>query len=100
MIYDINDKNFDEKIIGGVKLVEFYASWCPYCRQEDNILNALNNIWIGKVNADNNSKLVAEYQIMGYPTFLLFENGVEIARFSGFHAKEEIESIIASYIKN
>lgn len=99
MIYDLNEKNFDEKIKDGIKLVEFYASWCPYCRQEENIINNLNNIWLGKVNSDNNSKLVSEHQIMGYPTFLLFQNGIEIARFSGFHNKEEIEDIIKSYIK-
>ena len=50
MIYDLNEKNFDEKIKDGIKLVEFYASWCPYCRQEENIINNLNNIWLGKVN--------------------------------------------------
>ena len=99
MIYDLNEKNFDEKIKDGIKLVEFYASWCPYCRQEENIINNLNNIWLGKVNSDNNSKLVSEHQIMGYPTFLLFQNGIEIARFSGFHNKEEIEDIVKSYIK-
>lgn len=99
MIYDLNEKNFDDKIKDGIKLVEFYASWCPYCRQEENIINNLNNIWLGKVNSDNNSKLVSEHQIMGYPTFLLFQNGIEIARFSGFHNKEEIEDIIKSYIK-
>ncbi len=99
MIYDLNEKNFDENIKNGEKLVEFYASWCPYCRQEENIINNLNNIWVGKVNADNNSKLVSEHQIMGYPTFLLFQNGVEIARFSGFHDKNEIENIVKSYIK-
>ena len=99
MIHDLNEKNFDENIEYGIKLVEFYASWCPYCRQEDGVLNALNNIWIGKVNADNNSKLVSEHQIMGYPTFLLFKNGMERARFSGFHDKKEIEDIVSSYSK-
>lgn len=99
MIYELNEKNFDESIEHGIKLVEFYASWCPYCRQEDNVLNALTNTWVGKVNSDNNSKLVVRHQIMGYPTFLLFKNGIEKARFSGFHDKNEIEKIIFSYTK-
>ena len=99
MIYDLSEKNFAENIKNGAKLIEFYASWCPYCREEDLVLNAMDNIWVGKVNSDNNSKLVADYQIMGYPTFLLFKDGVERARFSGYHTKKEIEDIVSSYIK-
>ena len=99
MIFDLNEKNFDENIKNGIKLVEFYASWCPYCRQEESVLRELPDVWVGKINADNNSKLVSEHQIMGYPTFLLFENGVEKVRFSGFHTKDEIKNLIASYAK-
>ena len=42
-----------------------------------------------KVDTDNNSDLAREYGIMSIPTIVLFENGNEVKRHTGFMSKEE-----------
>ena len=63
MIVELNEKNFDQNIKNGLKLVEFYASWCGYCKKERPVMEELsaNNIWIGTVDVDTNPDLAARY---------------------------------------
>lgn len=32
MIVELNEQNFDENAAHGLKLVEFYTTWCIYCK--------------------------------------------------------------------
>lgn len=87
MIKELNENNFEENIKSGLKLVEFYATWCGYCQKQRPILKELseNNIWIGTVDSDKNPNLVKKYGVSGYPTFILFKEGKVIAALSGYH---------------
>ena len=102
MIEEINEENFENKIGNGLKLVEFYATWCVYCKKQrielGNIEN--NEIWIGIVDGDESPKLIKKLKIEGYPTFILFKNGKEAARFSGFHTKEQLLNKLMKLINN
>ncbi len=92
MIKELNENNFEENIKSGLKLVEFYATWCGYCQKQRPILEELsrNNIWIGVVDSDKNPNLVKKYGVSGYPTFILFKEGKVIAALSGFHEKSQL----------
>lgn len=94
MITELNEKNFEENTKSGLKLVEFYATWCGYCQKQRPILEELskNNIWIGTVDADKNSDLTQKFSISGYPTFLLFKEGKVIAKLAGYHEKSQLLS--------
>ena len=50
-----------------------------------------NLIQIVKVDVDECSDLAAEYKIYSVPTLILFENGKEIKRISGFISENELE---------
>ncbi len=90
MIEELNNKNFKDFISGGLKLVEFYARWCGFCQKQKPILDELTNIIVGTVDIDECPNLASEYKISGYPTFILFKNGEETARFSGLHSKYDL----------
>ena len=49
MLVELNEKNFEDNIKSGLKLVEFYAPWCGFCQKQRPVLSDLsdNNIWIG-----------------------------------------------------
>lgn len=100
MLQELNEKNFDENIKDGVKLVTFTADWCGFCQKQKPILKDLANekIWIGEVNPDKNPSLVQRYGITGFPAFLLFKNGKLIANFSGYRNKYELLNTLLSYL--
>ena len=47
-----------------------------------------------KINTDENTALVQQYDIMSIPTILFFENGVLIGKTAGFKTKEELKKMI------
>lgn len=94
MIIELNEKNFNEHVNTGLKLVEFYADWCGYCKKQRPILEELskNNIWIGTVNVDNNPEIADKYGIDGYPSFILFKDGKILSTLPGYHEKSQLLS--------
>lgn len=94
MIQELNNENFNEHIKTGLKLVEFYTDWCGFCKKQKPILDDLskNGVWIGMLNADNFSDIADEYKISGFPSFILFKDGKQISKLSGFHDKSTLLS--------
>ena len=101
MLQELNEKNFDENINDGIKLVTFTAPWCSFCQKQKPILKEIsdNNIWIGEVNPDENPALVRKYGITGFPAFLLFKNGNVIASFAGYRTKYELLNTLLGYLQ-
>ena len=54
MFVELNDNNFENETNNGLKLVDFYTTWCKYCQNEENVLKELsdNGFWIGKLDCD------------------------------------------------
>lgn len=100
MIIELNEKDFDKEVETGLKIIEFYATWCAYCMKQRIELQELEDseIRIGIVDGDESPNIVARYKIDGYPTFVLFKNGEEVARFSGFHKKNELLNRLMKYV--
>ena len=34
MLVELNEENFDNETKNGLKLVEFYTTWCSYCKKQ------------------------------------------------------------------
>lgn len=100
MIIELNEKNFDKEIESGLKLIEFYATWCTYCTKQRIELQELedSDIRIGIVDGDESPNIIGRYKIDGYPTFILFKNGEKIAQFSGLHKKSELIDKVMKYV--
>lgn len=101
MLQELNEKNFEENIKNGIKLVAFTADWCGFCQKQKPILKEIseNNIWIGEVNPDKNPSLVYKYGISAFPAFLLFKDGKVIANFAGYRTKYELLNTLLSYLQ-
>ena len=99
MLTELNKNNFNNETRSGVKLIEFYTSWCGYCKKQQPELEKMDKIWIGQVDADKEPEIAARFNINAFPTFIIFKNGQDIERFSGMHKKENLMEKIMHHIK-
>ena len=93
-----SSENFNEKTKKGLKLIEFYTTWCGYCKKQQPELEQMSRIWIGQLEADNAPSVAAKFNINSFPTFLILKDGEEVTRFSGYHKKEQIMDEIMKYL--
>ena len=98
MIVDLDGNNFQKYISDGLKVVVFSAKWCSYCQKQDGVFRDLPDIKIGKIDGDKNERLITEYGIMGFPSFIIFKNGQMLTKFSGYKNKFELMNILSKYI--
>ena len=99
MIVELNNDNFDEVISKGLKLVEFYAPWCGFCRKQNAVLEEMKEITVYKINGDNSPIITKKYGITAYPSFLIFKDGKAVNKFSGLHTKFELMNILLEFMK-
>lgn len=102
---DVTDEEFEDKVLKSEKpvLVDFWAEWCGPCKMAGPVLDELSEEYkdklsVVKVNVDENSKTTQRYSIMSIPTVVLFKNGEEVGRQSGFSGKTVYEDLIKKAI--
>jgi putative thioredoxin len=104
-IFDTSVEDFDRDVIERSHqypiLVDLWADWCPPCITIAPILkkvveNYESKIALAKLEVDEgkNMKIAGQYQVRGFPTILLIQNGEEKSRFSGAKTASFIENFI------
>jgi len=107
-IFVVNLHDFDERVISASHskpvLVDLWAEWCSPCRVIAPVLEKLisefeDQIVIAKleVDVDDNMKIAGHYQVRGFPTLILFQNGEERGRFSGAKPLSFIRAFIEEH---
>jgi putative thioredoxin len=86
-------------------LVDFWADWCAPCIIIAPVLSSVieeydGQVKLAKLEVDEgeNMKLAGKYQVRGFPTIILFQNGAEKARFSSAQSASYIREFIDSNI--
>lgn len=99
MIIDVNDSEFQEKVINQSKtipvLVDFWASWCGPCMMLKPVLERIaqdlgESIILAKVNVEKNQENAMKYSVMSIPAVKLFKNGQIVDEFTGAQPEEKI----------
>ncbi len=98
----LNTESFNEKLknVKGVMMVDFFATWCGPCRMLAPILEEVSQestAEIYKVDIDESEDLARSYGIMAVPTMIVFVDGKEVERFSGYMPKSQILSKLDAY---
>ncbi|KAJ4984875.1 thioredoxin [Stagonosporopsis vannaccii] len=86
-------------------IADFYATWCPPCKQIAPIYNQLSTAHSAegkfafvKVNVDEAREIAAQYGIQAMPTFLLFKNGKQIEQIRGADPRKLKNAIEAATV--
>jgi thioredoxin 1 len=99
---NITDSNFIETINSHkVVLVDFWAEWCGPCKKISPILDEIsseNNLWVAKLNVDDNPIKAAEFSVSSIPTMILFENGKPVKTIIGAKPKHVIVEELSKWI--
>ena len=98
----LNTESFNEKLknVKGVMMVDFFATWCGPCRMLAPILEEVSQestAEIYKVDIDESEDLARSYGIMAVPKMIVFVDGKEVERFSGYMPKSQILSKLDAY---
>ena len=79
-----------------IKVLDFTGKWCSSCIVLDKIIETeiipkyKNKVKFVKVDIEENSDLIKQYDILLVPTLILFKGNKEIWRKSGSISKDEI----------
>ena len=109
-IFDTSVEEFEKDVIEASHqypvLVDLWADWCPPCIVIAPIIKKVveeyeSDIALAKLEVDEgkNMKIAGQYQVRGFPTILLIQNGKEKARFSGAQSASFIEDFIEQHRK-
>ena len=88
MVLDITSASeFDQFLADNTYvMIDFYATWCPPCKQIAPIYEALNkkhaiegHFQMGKLDVEKVREISTRYTISAMPTFMFFKQGKQVA---------------------
>lgn len=96
----ITKDNFNSEVLQSDRtvLLDFWASWCGPCRMVspviDEIAEERSDIFVGKINVDEQRDLAAQFGVMSIPTLVVLKNGREVNRSVGAKPKSQILAML------
>lgn len=84
-------------------IVKFSAEWCGPCKRIHPLYEKYSNtekytsVCFLHIDVDESRELCDKLNINGMPTFILFEDGVEMNRFSGANESKLLDMLNKCY---
>ncbi len=97
----LDNSNFQSSVedVKGVVLVDFFATWCGPCQMSAPIVDKMAENYAGKasivkVDVDQAREPAMKYSVMSIPTFVVFKDGQEVDRQTGFPGEAALKAMV------
>ncbi|MBW2970397.1 thioredoxin [Candidatus Woesearchaeota archaeon] len=104
-IMEINQENFEKEVLKSDKpvVVDYWAPWCGPCKMIAPIFEKLSaeitTAKFGKIDVDQNTSLAQQQGIMGIPCIVIYKNGEEAERITGYQTEAQLRQKIMSVLE-
>ena len=96
---ELDPATFDQTVLGGPVLVDFWAPWCRPCRAIEPILEQLGDrVAVARVNIDEHPGIASRYDVLSIPTVMLFDEGEPRGKVVGVRPLSYFESWLAEVL--
>ena len=102
---NLTTATFDEVVAGSDRpvLVDLWAEWCGPCHALAPVLDEVDELTgdalrIVKVDVDAEPDIARRYDVMSFPTLLLFRDGEVIRRLVGARGKHRLLEDLADVL--
>ena len=95
---ELTIENFNEVVKNSNKpvLVDFYATWCGPCKRLapnfEQFAQENDSVISVKANVDDLRDILGDIEIQSVPTLVLYSNGEELKRKSGYMTVDELNA--------
>jgi len=100
-VVNVTDLDFEEKVTKNSLpvFVDFFAPWCGPCKMAEPVIEELakdyqGKVVIAKINVDENPQISSKFDVMSIPTTIMFKEGQEVGRQTGFSGRQTFEELI------
>ena len=99
-VHTITKENFEQEVLRSDKkvLLDFWATWCGPCRMVsplvDEIAEENDDLFVGKINVDEQPELAAAFHVESIPLLAVMENGQLVNAAVGARPKADILSLL------
>ena len=97
----LSDFSFGDLVLGskGYNLVNFYTASSTDCQKlgvivEDAAFKFKKKIVVSKLDVEKNPAITARYKVTTTPTLILFKDGEEIDRITGFVSEQNLKAYL------
>jgi len=101
----LNDADFDAQVLESKTpvLVEFWATWCGYCRRMEPTMQSVagdyaDHLKVYKLDIDKNPATAKRYGVHALPTLMLFNRGQATGTVRGAADKSMVTRILAGHL--
>lgn len=100
---DLTPSTYESFIKNNLVLIDVWAKWCGPCVQISPIVDQISlefmeQLHVGKLDADDNKEILVELGVRNIPTLILFKNGEIVERSTGMTTKEKLAELINSHL--
>ncbi len=101
----VGDANFDSEVLESKTpvMVEFWASWCGYCRKMEPTLQSVagdyaDRVKVYRLDIDKNAATAQRYGVHALPTLMLFNRGQMAGTIRGAADKSTVTRMLAGHL--